>query len=100
MLGEPAPDWRSERRQTAQTEILEAARALAREKGLTGWTLRDLARRLGMAAPSLYSYFESKDALYDAMFAQGNREFLALDIATGPDLKTVLGEGAKAYARF
>jgi AcrR family transcriptional regulator len=31
-----------------------------------------------MAAPSLYSYFGSKEAIYDAMFAQGYREFLEL----------------------
>jgi AcrR family transcriptional regulator len=29
-----------------------------------------------MQAPSLYSYFESKNAIYDAMFAQGARQYL------------------------
>ena len=29
-----------------------------------------------MRAPSLYSYFDSKHAIYDAMFAQGAREYL------------------------
>ena len=29
-----------------------------------------------MRAQSLYSYFPSKHAIYDAMFAQGNRELL------------------------
>lgn len=29
-----------------------------------------------MQAPSLYSYFESKHAIYDAMFAQGYRAFV------------------------
>ena len=100
MLGEPVTDWRAERRQAARADILRAASGLAREHGLTGWTLRDLARRLGMAAPSLYSYFDSKDALYDAMFAQGQRDFLALDYPRGEDLRETLGEGAKTYARF
>jgi AcrR family transcriptional regulator len=31
---------------------------------------------MGMRAPSLYSYFSSKNAIYDAMYAQGAREFL------------------------
>src|SRR5204862_6114637 len=31
---------------------------------------REVARRVGMQAPSLYSYFASKNAMYDAMFAQ------------------------------
>jgi AcrR family transcriptional regulator len=100
MLGEPVTDWRSERREAARADILRAARALAREQGLTGWTLRDLARGLGMAAPSLYSYFDSKDALFDALFAQGNREFLALDFPAGRDLREALAEGAKVFARF
>jgi AcrR family transcriptional regulator len=100
MLGEPVVDWRTERREAARTAILRAASALAREHGLTGWTLRDLAKRLGMAAPSLYSYFASKDALFDAMFAQGNREMLALEFPAGRDLREALGGGAKVFARF
>ncbi len=35
-----------------------------------------LAREVGMRQPSLYEYFESKNALYDAMFADGNRQLL------------------------
>jgi AcrR family transcriptional regulator len=81
-------------------EILAVASGLARERGLAGWTLRDLARRLGMAAPSLYSYFASKDALHDAMFAQGNRELLAVEIGRGGDLREQLGLGARVFVRF
>jgi AcrR family transcriptional regulator len=33
--------------------------------------LRDLAGAVGMRAPSLYTYFPSKDAIYDAMFTEG-----------------------------
>jgi AcrR family transcriptional regulator len=29
-----------------------------------------------MQAPSLYSYFESKNAIYDAMFAEGARQYV------------------------
>ena len=35
-----------------------------------------LARAVGMRQPSLYEYFDSKHALYDAMFADGNRQLL------------------------
>jgi AcrR family transcriptional regulator len=38
--------------------------------------MRDLGARVGMRAQSLYSYFPSKHAIYDAMFAQGNRDLL------------------------
>lgn len=55
---------------------------LARERGLGSWSLRDLADAVGMRAPSLYVYFEGKNALFDAMFADGYRAFLARIDAT------------------
>ncbi|WP_222851768.1 TetR/AcrR family transcriptional regulator [Phytoactinopolyspora mesophila] len=65
------------RRAQNRARILEAAWGLARTQGLTGWSLRDLAGQVGMRAPSLYVYFDSKDQIYDAMFAQGYTELLA-----------------------
>lgn len=62
------------RRSRTRDEILDAAWALCREHGLAQLSLRDLAARVGMRAPSLYSYFGSKDAIYDAMFAQGQHQ--------------------------
>ena len=55
---------------------MEAAWDVAREKGLAGLALSDVAARVGMRVPSLYSYFASKSEIYDAMFAQGNEELL------------------------
>jgi AcrR family transcriptional regulator len=49
---------------------------IARSEGLGALSLREVASAMGMRAPSLYSYFSSKNAIYDAMFAQGAREFL------------------------
>jgi AcrR family transcriptional regulator len=43
---------------------------VAREKGMAALTLRDVAERVGMQTPSLYSHFESKNAIYDAMFGE------------------------------
>ena len=70
-------DSRAERREAVTAEILEAAWELARSEGLAGLSLRDVARRIGMRPPSLYWYFPSKAAIYDAMFIQGNRQLLA-----------------------
>lgn len=101
VLGETVPDWRAKRRANATAEIVATAWELAREHGLAGLSLRDLARRLGMAAPSLYSYFDSKHALYDAMFADGYRALLATEEpASGPDLRTVVLSGAQIFTRF
>ena len=84
MLVEPTRDRRSERHAATRAEILDAAWDLARTEGLAGLSLRDVARSVGMQAPSLYSYFDSKDAIYDAMFAQGASAFL--DGKAGIDL--------------
>jgi AcrR family transcriptional regulator len=76
MTVEPMRDRRAERREATKTEILDAAWELVRTEGLAALTLRDLARNVGMQPPSLYSYFDSKHAIYDAMFLQGNLELL------------------------
>jgi AcrR family transcriptional regulator len=70
-------DRRARRHEATRQEILDAAWTLARERGLTGWSLREVAAAVGMRAPSLYGYFDSKDAIYDAMFTQGYEQLFA-----------------------
>lgn len=87
-LGTPVRDRRAERHEATRREILDAAWALARKEGLAGLSLRDLATAVGMQPPSLYSYFESKHAIYDAMFKTGYEELArrdaVFDAAPGP----------------
>lgn len=68
-------DWREARRRSARDAILDAAWSLVREEGLAALSLRDLARRAGITAPTVYAYFESKNAIYDAMFGQAATQF-------------------------
>ncbi len=70
-------DRRAARHEATKQRILAAAWGLAREQGLAGISLRDLAARVDLRQPSLYSYFDSKHALYDAMFAQGYEQLLS-----------------------
>ncbi len=77
MTNEQVTDRRAARHQATKERILDAAWALAREQGLAGISLRDLAARVDLRQPSLYSYFASKHDLYDAMFAQGYEQLLA-----------------------
>lgn len=70
-------DRRAERNATTRREILEAAWRLVREEGLAALAMRELGARVGMRAQSLYVYFPSKHAIYDAMFGDANRELLA-----------------------
>jgi AcrR family transcriptional regulator len=67
----------AERREARTAEIVAAAWKLAAVEGIGGFSLHGLARELGIRQPSLYEYFDSKLALYDAMFADGNRRLLA-----------------------
>lgn len=100
-FGEPIRDRRSERREATRAEILQAAWALAREHGLAGLSLRDVAKAVGMQPPSLYGYFDSKAAIYDAMFADGYRALLAIRWAT-PVAATVADfkAGARQWFEF
>jgi AcrR family transcriptional regulator len=68
---------RDARRDQTRAEVLAAAWTLVRSHGLAGLSMRDLGEAVGMRAQSVYSYFPSKDAIYDAMFRQGYEEFLA-----------------------
>lgn len=58
--------------------IVEVAWDLSRRDGLMGWSLRQLATEVGLAAPTLYAYFENKHAIYDAMFKEGYEAFDAI----------------------
>jgi AcrR family transcriptional regulator len=62
---------RERRHEQTRREIIEAAWGLAEVNGIAGLSFREVARAVGMQAPSLYTYFDSKDALFDAMFAEG-----------------------------
>lgn len=76
------------RREAKTALIVAKAWELAREDGVGGVSLHALARAVGMRQPSLYEYFDSKHALYDTMFADGNRQLLdrleALKLPTDP----------------
>jgi AcrR family transcriptional regulator len=76
VLDTPRRDRRAERHEATRAEILDAAWVQVRANGLAALSLRDLARAVGMQAPSLYSYFPSKHAIYDAMYAQAAQQFV------------------------
>src|SRR5437763_895539 len=102
MAVEPMRDRRAERHEATKAEILDAAWELVRAEGLAALSLRDLARKVGMQAPSLYSYFDSKHAIYDAMFLQGNLELLARyeALPAADDPVEGLRAGARLFVQF
>jgi AcrR family transcriptional regulator len=104
MLAIPKRDRVAERREATRAEILEAAWELAQEEGLAGFTLRDLAEKVGMRAPSLYTHFESKHAIYDAMFGQAWSDFEQVALAELPTLpnapRAALRRAARVFFDF
>ena len=56
-------------------EVLEAARTVLERQGWDTVTMRNLADELGIAAPSLYKHFASKDALKTQLVALALKEF-------------------------
>src|ERR1700719_4347532 len=75
---EPQPlDRRSRRRLETIEEILDIAETLMTEEGVNGLSLSEVARRLGVQPPSLYKYFPSLMAIYDAIFERGQIDNLA-----------------------
>ena len=69
-------DRRQRRRLETIEEVLDHAVAIMAEDGVAGLSLGEIARRMGIRTPSLYAYFPSKHALYDALFARGWRRLL------------------------
>src|SRR5579864_4234446 len=90
------------RREAKVKSIVATAWRLAQENGVAGISLHALAREVGMRQPSLYEYFDSKNALYDAMFADGNRKLLerldSLRLSEKP--RVALRQWMKAFTEF
>lgn len=60
------------RRQATIEEALDHAERIVAERGAGAVTITEIARQMGMRPPSIYKYFRSLHAVYDALFARGN----------------------------
>jgi AcrR family transcriptional regulator len=61
--------------------ILDAALALFVERGFYGTAVPEVAKRAGVAAGTIYHYFDSKEALVNALFRQ-HKEAIARQVYT------------------
>jgi len=98
----PERDRRADRHAATRREILDAAWDLVHAGGLGSLAMRDLGARVGMRAQSVYAYFPSKYAIFDAMFAESNRELLHRLTELGPtrDPSEGLARNAKVFLDF
>jgi len=65
------PSRRDRRRHETIADIKATARAQLAEGGPTGISLRAIARQLGMTPSAVHYYFPGRDALLDALIADG-----------------------------
>ena len=100
----PTPDRRSLRRRQTVEEALAHAVDVMTEQGVGALTLSEVARRLGMRAPSLYKYFPAGlHGLYDALFARGVHEADAASARAAQELPpgaARLRAGGRGYLRW
>jgi AcrR family transcriptional regulator len=99
----PRLDRRARRRRETIEEILDIAVDVMSEHGVNGLTLAEVARRLGVQPPSIYKYFSSLNAVYDALFeraASENLEVLREAMARGKPGLDALTVGLEASGRW
>jgi AcrR family transcriptional regulator len=96
-------DRRARRRQETIEEILEIAEQVMTEEGVNGLSFSEVARRLGVQPPSLYKYFPSLMAVYEALFLRGQLEHLEVMrsamVGAEPGLPALMG-GLEASGRW
>jgi AcrR family transcriptional regulator len=84
---------RQRNREEMRSGILAVAREIMREQGIGALNLNEIARRIGITPPALYTYFPGKMALYDALYRLGFRLFLEADVellrTTAPDWERI-----------
>ena len=91
------------RRRAVVDEALDHAVDVMGELGVGGLSVSEVARRTGMRGPSLYKYFPSLHALYDALFARGlASQIAAVDaaVADSPPGVARLRTAATAIVRW
>lgn len=70
MSPQPAEQRRLQYREDTRRAILDAAEALLVEGGLEAFSMRRLAERCGLSAPTLYHYFRDKPGLVHALLEE------------------------------
>lgn len=92
---------KTKRGERTVAEVLTAARAVLLERGPVGLSLREVARRAGLAPSALYNHFQDRDSLVVAV-AVGSVGTLASYLEAVPDApapERLRGLGY-AYASF
>jgi AcrR family transcriptional regulator len=84
-------------------QIMEGARAVFLAQGFDGASMGEIARQAGVSKGTLYVYFDSKEALFEAIVEEESasqaEQVFALD-SNDHDVEAVLTRLGRAYVRF
>jgi AcrR family transcriptional regulator len=85
-----------------KTRLLAEARDLYLETGFARFSLREVARRVGVSAAAVYRHYDSKEALLHEVCAGGFRQFgsYLLRSLSEPTPKGRLMKSGELYFRF
>jgi len=89
-----------ERRQATRTAIIRAARRLFGDHRFAATTIDDVASAAHLAKGAVYHHFATKEALFEAVFAQVSQELLAeVDrvARSEKDALKAMAKGTQAY---
>jgi TetR/AcrR family fatty acid metabolism transcriptional regulator len=86
-------------------EILDAAKRVFAEKGFHQTAIADIARAAELSYGSVYWYFDSKDALFQALSEREEQALwrhvaAALEVSDGEDPERILARGVRATFEF
>jgi AcrR family transcriptional regulator len=103
-VGEPLTRRERVRAETVE-EIKQTARRVLVEQGPDGLALRAVAREMGITAPALYRYFDSREELIEAVVADLYDELTgeverAIETARPATVGVQLMEASRAFRRW
>ena len=90
----------AERRQATRAAIIKTAKRLFGERGFATTTIDDVASAARVAKGAVYHHFDTKEALFEAVFDQVSQELLVeVDRAakSEKDALAAMAKGTRAY---
>ena len=88
---------------TSAPDIVKAARRLIARDGAAAFSLQEVAKAVGVQAPSLYKHFQDRAAVVRAVAAEVGRELAAAQLAAAMaqgTLEARLGAAARAQREY
>ncbi len=101
-LREASQQRRHQEKQEVRAAILQASSTLFLERGYAGFSLRQVAERIGYSPGTIYLYFRDKDDVLITIMGEGVTRFTEMlsAAAATPDSRERLVQIGRAYIAF